>query len=67
MKNVVRKALRVIIDQLGQLEDSCQYNAEKLLIQDARISLVRADYYEFHVTPNKKYVVPKSDFIFVPK
>lgn len=63
MKNAVRKAIRVIIDQLGQLEESSQCNAEKLLIQDARISLVRADYYESYLHPNKKYVEPKSDFI----
>lgn len=64
MKNVVRKALRVIIDQLGQLEEATQYNAEKLLIQDARISLVRADYYEFHLHPKKKYVEPKTVFVY---
>lgn len=62
MNNVVRKAVRVIIDQLGELQNACKSSAEQMLIQDARISLVRADYYEFHVNPKKKYVEPKSNF-----
>lgn len=67
MNNVVRKAVRVIIDQLGELQNACHNSSEQVLIQDARISLVRADYYDFHVNPNKKYVEPKSDFIFDKK
>lgn len=62
MNNVIRKAVRVIIDQLGELQNACKNSSERMLIQDARISLVRADYYDFHVNPKKKYVEPKSSF-----
>lgn len=62
MNNLIRKELRRIQEMLSQLEKQCTFQAEKIMIQDARISLVRADYYDFHVNPKKKYVEPKSDF-----
>lgn len=64
MNNIVRKALRVIVDQLGQLQDSCDFQIEKDLINDALVQLVRADYFDFHINPKKKYVEPKSNFKF---
>lgn len=61
MTNVVRKELRKILDMLGQLEKHCS-EYEKLLILNARISIVQADYHDFHLNPKKYYKEPKSDF-----
>lgn len=62
MNNVIRHEIRIILEQLSELEKECKTSTEKMLIQDARISLVKADYYDFHVNPKKKYIEPKTRF-----
>lgn len=64
MKAVVRKSLRLIVEELKELRDACEFQYEKDEIDAARVRLVRADYFDAHVKPNFKYVEPKSDFDF---
>lgn len=62
MNNVIRKEIRKIIEQLEQLEKACKEIKEKDAIQAARVCLVQADYYDFHINPKKKYKEPKTNF-----
>lgn len=65
MYNVVRKALRIEISHVMQLRDSLPYDCyEWQLLNEACTLMCKADYHDFHLNPNKRYCVPKSNFKF---
>lgn len=70
MDNVVRKAIRLEIKRIMQLRDFVESKGGQMEaneLNQALIYLCRADYWDFHRNPNKRYKEPKSDFKFIEK
>lgn len=67
MDNVVRKAIRLEIKRIMQLRDYIECSGGQLEANELNQSLIhlcRADYWDFHLNPKKRYKEPKSDFKF---